>query len=91
MIGLLVSRESVALPFTLVIVLLSVIGILMSVQMAIVLGRFTAQQSFRECHLRGIESCPTSEPQTGAASTVYASIVDQLPLVLRHHSCFFVL
>ena len=57
-IGLLVSRESVALPFTLVIVLLSVIGILMSVQMAIVLGRFTAQNSFWEWQLRGIESMP---------------------------------
>ena len=34
-IGLLVSRESLALPFTLVIVLLSTIGILMSGQMAI--------------------------------------------------------
>lgn len=57
-IGLLVSRESVALPFTLVIVLLSVIGILMSVQMAIVLGRFTAQNSFWEWQLRGIECMP---------------------------------
>lgn len=45
-IGLLVSRESAALPFTVVIVLLSVIGILMSVQMAIVLGRFSAQNGF---------------------------------------------
>ena len=57
-IGLLVSRESVALPFTLVIVLLSGIGILMSVQMAIVLGRFSTQNGFWEWQLRGIESMP---------------------------------
>ena len=44
-IGLLVSRESLALPFTLVIVLLSTIGILMSAQMAIVLGRFSGQNA----------------------------------------------
>ncbi|HQR12956.1 MAG TPA: hypothetical protein PKW52_09730 [Nitrospira sp.] len=57
-IGLLVSRESLALPFTLVIVLLSTIGILMSAQMAIVLGRFSGQNALWEWQLRGIESLP---------------------------------
>ncbi|ULA66953.1 MAG: conserved membrane protein of unknown function [Nitrospira sp.] len=57
-IGLLVSRESLALPFTLVIVLLSTIGILMSAQMAIVLGRFSGQNALWEWQLRGIESMP---------------------------------
>lgn len=57
-IGLLVSRESQALPFTIVIVLLSVIGILMSVQMAIVLGRFSGQNALWEWQLRGIEALP---------------------------------
>jgi len=57
-IGLLVSRESLALPFTLVIVLLSTIGILMSVQMAIVLGRFSRQNAMWEWQLRGIEALP---------------------------------
>lgn len=57
-IGLLVSRESLAVPFTLVIVLLSAIGILMSAQMAIVLGRFSGQNALWEWQLRGIESMP---------------------------------
>ena len=57
-IGLLVSRESVDLPFTIVIILLTVIGILMSVQMAIVLGRFSGQNGFWEWQLRGIEAMP---------------------------------
>ena len=47
-IGLLVSRESLAFPFTIVIVLFSMIGILMSVQMAIVLGRFSGQNALWE-------------------------------------------
>ena len=55
-IGLLVSRESLALPFTIVIVLLSMIGILMSAQMAIVLGRFSGQNALWEWQLRGIET-----------------------------------
>lgn len=57
-IGLLVSRESLALPFTIVIVLLSMIGILMSAQMAIVLGRFSGQNALWEWQLRGIETMP---------------------------------
>ena len=57
-IGLLVSRESQALPYTIVIVLLSMIGILMSAQMAIVLGRFSGQNALWEWQLRGIEVLP---------------------------------
>jgi len=54
-IGLLVSRESLALPFTLLILLLCIFGILLSVQMAIVLGRFSGQNALWEWQLRGIE------------------------------------
>lgn len=54
-IGLLVSRESVALPLTVLIVLLSVFGVLLSLQMAIVLGRFSGQNALWEWELRGIE------------------------------------
>ena len=57
-IGLLVSRESVALPFTVLIVLLSVFGILLSLQMAIVLGRFSGQNALWEWQMRGIERTP---------------------------------
>lgn len=57
-IGLLASRDSLAVPFTLVIVLLSSIGILMSAQMAIVLGRFSSQNALWEWQLRGIEALP---------------------------------
>ena len=57
-VGLLVSRESPALPITIVIVLFSLIGILMSVQMAIVLGRFSGQNALWEWQLRGIEHMP---------------------------------
>jgi hypothetical protein len=54
-IGLLVSRESLALPFTALIILLCVIGLLLCFQMAIILGRFSGQNALWEWHLRGIE------------------------------------
>jgi hypothetical protein len=57
-IGLLVSRESLALPFTLLIPVLSIFGILLSLQMAIVLGRFSGQNALWEWQLRGIERNP---------------------------------
>jgi hypothetical protein len=57
-IGLLVSRESLALPFTLLILLLCIFGILLSLQMAIVLGRFSGQNALWEWQLRGIERDP---------------------------------
>lgn len=54
-IGLLVSRESVSLLFALLILLLSCFGILITLQMAILLGRFSAQNSLWEWQLRGLE------------------------------------
>ena len=57
-IGLLVSRESLSSPFTILIVLLSVFGILLCWQMAIVLGRFSGQNALWEWQLRGIEQAP---------------------------------
>lgn len=54
-IGLLVSRESLAVPLTLLIILLSIFGILLCGQMAIILGRFSGQNAFWEWKLRGIE------------------------------------
>lgn len=57
-IGLLVSRESLALPFTALIILLCVFGLLLCFQMAIVLGRFSGQNALWEWQLRGIEQAP---------------------------------
>ena len=57
-IGLMVSRESLALPFTLLILLLCTFGLLLCVQMAIVLGRFSGQNALWEWQLRGIEQDP---------------------------------
>ena len=57
-IGLLVSRESLALPFTILIVLLCIFGLLLCLQMAIVLGRFSGQNALWEWELRGIEQDP---------------------------------
>ncbi len=57
-IGLTVSREPLALSFTVLIVLLCVFGILLCFQMAIVLGRFSGQNALWEWQLRGIEQDP---------------------------------
>ncbi|MGA6829331.1 hypothetical protein ACO9S2_17205 [Nitrospira sp. NS4] len=57
-IGLLVSRESLALPFTVLILLLCSFGLLLSLQMAIVLGRFAGQNALWEWQMRGIEQDP---------------------------------
>jgi hypothetical protein len=54
-IGLIVSRESPALSFTVLILLLCVFGILLCLQMAIVLGRLSGQNALWEWQLRGIE------------------------------------
>jgi hypothetical protein len=54
-IGLTVSREPLALSFTVLIVLLCVFGILLSLQMAIVLGRLSGQNALWEWQLRGTE------------------------------------
>lgn len=57
-IGLIVSRESHTLPFTVLIVLLCSFGILLCLQMAIVLGRLSGQNALWEWRLRGIEQAP---------------------------------
>jgi hypothetical protein len=57
-IGLLVSRETLTFPLTVLIVLLCVFGILLCLQMAIVLGRFSGQNALWEWQLRGIERDP---------------------------------
>ena len=55
-IGFLLAREPFSLIFTLLVIILCLFGILMVLQMAIVLGRFSAQTSLWEWQLRGIES-----------------------------------
>ena len=72
-IGLLVSRESLALPFTIVIVLLSMIGILMSAQMAIVLGRFSGQNALWEWQLRGMATLPAVRGEGHGAALIRAA------------------
>ena len=57
-IGLIVSQASLALSFTVLIVLLCVFGILLCLQMAIVLGRLSGQNALWEWQLRGIEQDP---------------------------------
>jgi hypothetical protein len=54
-IGLIISRESLALPFMALIILLCIFGLLLCFQMAIVLGRFSGQNALWEWQLRGIE------------------------------------
>jgi len=54
-IGLLISRESLAPTFLLLIVLLCAFGLLLCVQMGIVLGRFSGQNALWEWRLKGIE------------------------------------
>ena len=58
-IGLILSRESLALSFTVLIVLLCIFGVLLCLQMAIVLGRLSGQNALWEWRLRGIEQDPT--------------------------------
>jgi hypothetical protein len=55
-IGLLLARQPLALIFNLLVVILCLFGVLMTLQMAIVLGRFSAQTTLWEWHLRGIEN-----------------------------------
>lgn len=54
-IGLIVSRESPSMSFTVLILLLCIFGILLCLQMAIVLGRLSGQNALWEWQLRGIE------------------------------------
>ena len=60
-IGLIASRESLALSFTVLIALLCLFGILLCLQMAIVLGRLSGQNALWEWRLRGIEQDPQWE------------------------------
>jgi hypothetical protein len=63
-IGFLVARQPVTLLFTLLILLLCVFGLLMTLQMGIVLGRFSAQNGLWEWKLRGIERmAPWMQPK----------------------------
>jgi hypothetical protein len=52
-IGFLLARQPLTLIFTLLVVILCLFGVLMTLQMAIVLGRFSAQTTLWEWHLRG--------------------------------------
>ena len=55
-IGFLVTQRPASLIFSLLVPILCVFGILMTLQMAIVLGRFSAQNDLWEWQLRGIEN-----------------------------------
>jgi hypothetical protein len=54
-IGFLVTQRPASLIFSLLVPVLCVFGLLMTLQMAIVLGRFSAQNDLWEWQLRGIE------------------------------------
>ncbi len=54
-LGFLVARQPVTLIFTLLVIVLCFFGILITLQMAIVLGRFAAQIAVWEWQLRGLE------------------------------------
>jgi hypothetical protein len=60
-IGLIMSRETLAFSFTVLVILLCVFGILLCLQMAIVLGRLSGQNALWEWRLRGIEQAPEWE------------------------------
>ncbi len=57
-IGFLVARQPVTIIFSLLILVLCCFGVLITLQMAIVLGRFAAQNAAWEWQLRGIERGP---------------------------------
>ena len=57
-IGLLISRQSASKIFFLLVLALSVCGILIILQMAILLGRFDSQNAMWEWRMRGIERSP---------------------------------
>ena len=54
-LGFLLARQPVTVLFSIVIIILCMFGMLMSLQMAIVLGRFSTQNFIWEWRLRGIE------------------------------------
>lgn len=55
-IGLLISRQSSSSIFNLLVLALSVCGILITLQMAIMLGRFDSRNALWEWRMRGIEN-----------------------------------
>jgi hypothetical protein len=57
-IGFLLARQPSTLLFTLLVLILCIFGIMSALQMAIVLGRFSAQNALWEWQLRGIERTP---------------------------------
>lgn len=57
-VGFLLSRQPVELLLSFLVIILCIFGILMALQMAIVLGRFSAQNTVWEWQLRGIERSP---------------------------------
>src|SRR5689334_6615566 len=57
-IGLLISRQSASKIFFLLVLALSVCGILIILQMAILLGRFDSQNALWEWRMRGMERSP---------------------------------
>ena len=57
-IGFLLSRQPSTKAFNLVVMVLSVLGVLITLQMALVLARFDAQNALWEWQLRGIERTP---------------------------------
>ena len=57
-IGFLLGHETLSKVFFILISVLCIFGILITLQMAIVLGRFDAQNAFWEWRLRGIERSP---------------------------------
>ena len=63
-IGFTLARQPPTFLFTFLGLILCVFGILMVLQMAIVLGRFSAQVALWEWQLRGIERQPSwTQPQ----------------------------
>lgn len=54
-IGFLLAREPATKIFSIFVFVLCIFGVLITLQMAIVLGRFDAQNAFWEWRLRGIE------------------------------------
>jgi hypothetical protein len=55
-IGFLLARQPFTMIFALLVVVVCLFGVLMTLQMAIVLGRFSAQTALWEWQLRGMEN-----------------------------------
>ena len=57
-IGFLLARQPTTNVFTIVVMILCILGVLITLQMALVLARFDAQNALWEWQLRGIERTP---------------------------------